>query len=115
MFENLRLYIDNIARLVELLGVMIMFVGLCLAVWKAIRALPNFSQADYIDIRQLVGKSILLGLEVLILADIMATVVTTPTLNSVTVLAGIVLIRTFLSWSLQVELEGRLPWQKKTD
>lgn len=111
MFENLRYFIDNIARFVELLGVMIMFIGLCLAV----RSLPNFSQAVYLDIRQLVGKSILLGLEVLILADIMATVVTTPTLDSVIVLAGIVLIRTFLSWSLQVELEGRLPWQKKTD
>lgn len=115
MFENLRYFIDNIARFVELLGVMIMFVGLCLAVWRAVRSLPNFSQAVYLDIRQLVGKSILLGLEVLILADIMATVVTTPTLDSVIVLAGIVLIRTFLSWSLQVELEGRLPWQKKTD
>lgn len=59
------------------------------------------------------GKSILLGLEVLIAADIMATVVTEPTLRSVLVLGFIVLIRTFLSLSLQVELEGKFPWQKE--
>ena len=54
-----------------------------------------------------------MGLEVLIAADIMATVVTEPTLRRVLVLGIIVLIRTFLSLSLQVELEGRFPWQKE--
>jgi uncharacterized membrane protein len=58
------------------------------------------------------GKSILLGLEILIAADIMATVVDDPTLKSVFILGLIVLIRTFLSLSLQVEVEGRFPWQK---
>ena len=68
---------------------------------------------SYIQLRQTLGKSILLGLEILIAADIMATVVTDPTMRSVTVLGLIVLIRTFLSLSLQVELEGRFPWQGK--
>ena len=59
------------------------------------------------------GRSILLGLEFLVAADIIHTVAVDPTLQSLSVLAGIVLIRTFLSFSLEVEIEGRWPWQKR--
>lgn len=58
------------------------------------------------------GAAILLGLEFLVAADIINTVAVEPTLNSVIVLAGIVLIRTFLSFSLEMEIEGRFPWQR---
>lgn len=108
-------YIDLISKMVEFVGVLIMVVGLLIALYKAILAIGHFTQATYLDIRQAVGKSILLGLEVLIAADIMATVVTEPTIQDVIVLGAIVLIRTFLSLSLQVELEGRFPWQKKRE
>lgn len=114
--ESLVHYIDIIAKVVETLGVLIMFLGLLLALIKAAKTTltrRSFSHETYLALRQGVGKSILLGLEVLIAADIMATVVTTPTLRSVVVLGAIVLIRTFLSLSLQVELEGRFPWQKQ--
>lgn len=57
------------------------------------------------------GRAILLGLELLVAADIINTVAIDPTLESLAVLAGIVLIRTFLSLSLEVEIEGRWPWQ----
>ena len=60
------------------------------------------------------GKTILLGLEVLVAADIIHTVIIDPTLDQVFALGVIVLIRTFLSFSLMVELEGRLPWRKET-
>ena len=113
MIAYLAHYIDIIAKTIEFLGVLIMVAGLLFAVYLAVRSIHNFTHQTYLEIRQAVGKSILLGLEVLIAADIMATVVTTPTLRSVTVLGFIVLIRTFLSLSLQVELEGRFPWQKK--
>lgn len=109
---NIVHYIDLIARIVEAIGVLTMFLGLLFALGKAVICLPHLNHALYLDIRQAVGKSILLGLEVLIAADIMATVVTEPTLKSVIILGCIVLIRTFLSLSLQVELEGRFPWQK---
>ena len=109
---NIVHYIDWIAKIVEGIGVLIMFLGLLFALGKAIISLPHLNHSLYIEIRQGVGKSILLGLEVLIAADIMATVVTKPTLKSVIILGCIVLIRTFLSLSLQVELEGRFPWQK---
>jgi uncharacterized membrane protein len=59
-----------------------------------------------------VGRSILLGLEFLVAADIINTVAIDPSLESLAVLAGIVLIRTFLSFALEVEIEGQLPWQR---
>jgi len=65
--------------------------------------------------RQQLGRSILLGLELLVAADIIRTVALTPTLTSVAVLAGIVLIRTFLSFSLELEITGRWPWQNRPD
>jgi len=58
-----------------------------------------------------VGKALLLGLEILVAADIIRTVALEATLNSVIVLGLLVLIRTFLSWALVVEIEGRWPWQ----
>lgn len=112
MIEYLVVLIDLIAKIVEFIGVMIMFLGLFMAFCQALYKKP-LTGDSYSQIRISVGKSILLGLEVLIAADIMATVVTEPTLDRVIVLACIVLIRTFLSLSLQVELEGHFPWHKK--
>jgi uncharacterized membrane protein len=62
--------------------------------------------------RQQLGRSILLGLEFLVAADIIRTVAVTPDARSVAVLGGIVLIRTFLSFSLELEVTGYWPWQK---
>lgn len=61
--------------------------------------------------RQGVGRALLLGLEILVAADIIRTVAISPTFTSVGVLALIVLIRTFLSWTLELELEGSWPWR----
>ena len=115
MIEVLAEYIDLVAKIVEVLGVLIMFFGLFYAFFRAFRMTGGLNHDTYVEIRQTVGKSILLGLEVLIAADIMATVVTEPTLRGVAVLGVIVIIRTFLSLSLEVELEGRFPWQKKRE
>jgi uncharacterized membrane protein len=67
----------------------------------------------YSSYRQDIGRAILLGLEFLIAGDIIRTVVVAPTIQNVLVLGLIVLIRTFLSLSLQLEIEGRLPWQRE--
>src|SRR5438094_5610922 len=66
----------------------------------------------YMPYRQDVGRAILLGLEFLIAGDLIRTVVVAPTMQNVVVLGLIVLIRTFLSLSLQLEIEGRLPWRR---
>ena len=75
--------------------------------------LSKTTEDKYTLVRQKIGKAILLGLEILVAADIISTIVTEPTLDHVLILGLIVLIRTFLSLSLQVELEGRFPWQAK--
>ena len=71
-------------------------------------------QADmvtYTEFRNRIGRALLLGLEILVAADIIRTVVLEPTLNNVVVLGLLVVIRTFLSWSLVLEIEERWPWQ----
>ena len=72
-------------------------------------------EQGYRQYRQRLGRAILLGLELLVAGDIIRTVAVTPTFESAGVLAVIVLIRTFLSFSLEVELEGRWPWSKGGD
>ena len=67
--------------------------------------------ATYTEFRNRIGRALLLGLEILVAADIIRTVVLEPTLNNVVVLGLLVLIRTFLSWSLVLEIEERWPWQ----
>lgn len=69
----------------------------------------------YAAYRQGLGRAILLGLELLVAGDIIRTVAISPTFASVGVLGVIVLVRTFLSFSLEVELQGRWPWQRRRD
>jgi uncharacterized membrane protein len=76
---------------------------------------PGWTGDPYRRLRQDIGRGILLGLEFLVAADIIRTVAVEPTLDGVLVLGLIVLIRTFLSMALQVELEGRLPWRPARD
>ncbi|MDB2385014.1 DUF1622 domain-containing protein [Polaribacter sp.] len=111
--ENAKEYIDYIATITEFIGVIIIFLGSLYAIGKFFFQLKKSTVNSYVRLRQDVGKAILLGLEILIAADIMATIVTEPTIKSVCILGLIIIIRTFLSLSLQVELEGKFPWEKK--
>ncbi|MBD1397736.1 DUF1622 domain-containing protein [Pontibacter sp. JH31] len=111
--HDFRLYIEYIARVIEAIGVLIIAVGAAIALFRFIFPLQGNTHRSYRKLRHDLGKAILLGLEILVAADIIATVVTEPTMDRVLTLGLIVLIRTFLSISLQVELEGRLPWQQK--
>ncbi len=99
----------------EIAGVVLIIGGLLIASARYVLAAKNASVPRYQRYRQDLGRAILLGLEVLVAADIVRTVAFTPTLDSVIVLAMIVAIRTFLSWSLALELEGRWPWQRATE
>ena len=110
--DNFKIYVDYISSMVEMIGVLTIFLGALYSLFVFFISVSKKKVNSYIQLRQTLGKSILLGLEILIAADIMATVVTDPTMKTVAVLGVIVLIRTFLSLSLQVELEGRFPWQK---
>ena len=104
-----------ISRGIELSGVIILVLGLLTATLRFIFRGTSESEdiSPYQQYRRDMGQGILLGLEVLVAADIISTVTISPTLESVFVLAIIVLVRTFLSFSISLEVDGRFPWQKK--
>ena len=103
-----------VTRIVELTGVAIIAFGAFGTLLIFLYRLASGSDRDeaVADLRSSLGRAILLGLEFLVAADIINTVAVQPTLGSVAVLAGIVAIRTFLSFSLETEIEGRWPWQR---
>jgi len=105
----------TVSRILELGGVAIIAIGALLTLAQFILQLARKTDVPtaIASFRSTLGRAILLGLEFLIAADIISTVAVTPTLMSVAVLAGIVAIRTFLSFSLELEIEGRWPWQRK--
>ena len=105
-------WIEAAGRAVDAAGVIAVVMGAVLATVFALTRLVRRQGEVYGRFRRFLGRSILLGLELLVAADIIRTVAVTPTLESVGVLAFIVLIRTFLSWSLELEITGRWPWQK---
>lgn len=104
--------IELIGKGVDAGGVAVIVVGVVAASVVAAQRSHRREPGTYRRYRQQLGRSILLGLELLVAADIIRTVAVTPSLGSVLVLAIIVAIRTFLSFSLELEITGRWPWQK---
>ena len=105
--------VEAVGKGIDAAGVGVIVVGGLAATAVAGIRLVGREVDTYRRYRQQLGRSILLGLELLVAADIIRTVAVTPTLTSVAVLAGIVLIRTFLSFSLELEITGRWPWQNR--
>lgn len=112
---------DTVDQMMHVIATGIEIAGVGVIVFSALLAATLFLQrglrgsgwnAAYEGFRANLGRGILLGLELLVAADIIGTVAVTPTFESLGVLAAIVLIRTFLSVSLEVEIEGRWPWQR---
>jgi uncharacterized membrane protein len=102
--------IETVGKFVETAGVTVMVVGIILALARF--ALAHGKNDAYAQSRRSIGRSILLGLELLVAGDIIRTVAVSPNFTSVGVLALIVLVRTFLSFTLEVEINGRWPWQR---
>jgi uncharacterized membrane protein len=105
---------DHVAQGFEALGAAILVVGV---VWSFVLAVVAWRRSGqpakaYLVLRQAFGGTLLLGLEVLVAADLVRTVAVAPTLDNVLVLGLIVLIRTFLSFSLEIEIEGIVPWRR---
>lgn len=109
-------WVHLVTRIVEIVGTAIIVAGSFAALGVFLVRLLRATAPREVLVarcRSSLGQSILLGLEFLVAADIINTVAIEPTIRSLVVLAGIVLIRTFLSFSLEVEIEGRWPWQKR--
>jgi uncharacterized membrane protein len=104
---------ELVVKAFEVAGVAILAIGSLIALVRATAALLGGDRRSaYEQARQDVGRAVLLGLEVLIIADIVQTITVDPTLESGLNLAIIVLVRTFLSFSLEIELEGDVPWHR---
>jgi uncharacterized membrane protein len=103
-----------VSGLIELAGISVLVGGILAAMLRALATVIRTREEDvaFRTFRSDVGKSILIGLEFLVAADIIQSVAITRTFQSVGVLGLIVLIRTFLSWSLEVEVSGTWPWRR---
>lgn len=106
--------VSDVVRVVEAIGAGIMVAGGAWAFTRFALAAqrPETRAGSYDRLRRELGRSILLGLEVLIVADIVRTIVVDSTLESVAVLGVIVVIRILLSFSLEVEMDGMWPWSR---
>jgi uncharacterized membrane protein len=108
------LWVEYATLFIEALAVLIIVVAIVVALTRYLLRYAD-QQSDkeelYHGLKVSLGKALLLGLEVLVAADIIHTVALEATLESVLVLGLLVVIRTFLSWALLVEIEGRWPWQ----
>lgn len=105
--------IDTIGKAIDLVGVVAIVLGSLYASVSFVLDLLNRRDSPYRLYRRRLGRAILLGLEFLIAGDIIRTVAISPTFDSVAILAMIILVRSFLSLELELEIERRWPWQRK--
>ena len=105
-------WVSNVVKVIEVVGMAIMVIGSLIALTMGVvgACRTTTREASYERTRRDLGRAILLGLEVLIIADIVRTIVVEPTFESVLVLGAIVIIRIILSFSLEVEMTGTWPW-----
>jgi uncharacterized membrane protein len=104
------LAIRLVGTAIEAFGVFIIVAGIA---WSTLRgAFSRLNEVAYDRYKTSIGRSLLLGLEVLVAADIVKTVALDLNFTSLGLLAGLVVVRTFLSWSLFLEIEGHWPWQR---
>jgi uncharacterized membrane protein len=108
-------WMENVVKAFEIAGVLILAIGSVVTLAASALTLRQGRErrGAYARARRGIGRSILLGLEVLIIADIVQTITIDPTVESAITLGIIVLVRTFLSFSLEIELDGALPWRRQ--
>lgn len=115
--ENVLAVVKLVSLGIEILAIAIIVVAIVVATGRYLLSMVarTGDKNPYGEYKGRLGRSLLLGLEILVAADVIRTVALEPTLESVAVLGLLVLIRTFLSWSLVVEIEGRWPWQRRKE
>ena len=113
--EFIRDLLGFIGLIVDVMGVLIVFVGAGRAIKRYFDSSLDGDNNAFMLMRQDLGRAILLGLEFLVAGDIIRTVSVSPTLDNVIVLGLIIIIRTLLSFSLELELQGQWPWQRNRE
>ena len=107
---------EDISEWIEIVAIAVITVAVVLAFVVGLRAVRTVGLSESVErVKQTVGRGLLLGLDLLIAADVIRTVTLEPTLENVAALGLLVLVRTFLAWSLMVELHGRWPWQRSAE
>ncbi len=113
--KTLEPVVDHAIRVIgsgiEIFGVLIIVTGIAWSTYRQLRQRISEQESEVYKIR--IGRSLLLGLEVLVAADIVKTIAHELTSMSLILLAGLVLVRTFLSWTLVLVIDGRWPWQRE--
>lgn len=106
---------QDISEWIEIVAIAVIVVAVVAGFAVGLRSIRPHGLADAVErVKRVVGHGLLLGLDLLIAADVIRTVTLEPTLENVAALGLLVLVRTFLSWSLMVELEGQWPWQRSS-
>ena len=112
MPESLVDVLSVIVQVLEVCGAGFLIIGFSIDTVRWVKAMSKIGQADARHkYRRRLGRSILIGLDLLVAATIIQTVIVTPSVEGVGVLALMVLIRTFLGWTIALEINGRWPWQ----
>lgn len=111
----IRELIECAAQAIEIFAVVIIVIAIAHGSVRYVFRLQSKAKDAYELYKAELGKALLLGLEFLVAADIIRTVALEPTLQNVMILGLLVIIRTFLSWSLVVEIEGHWPWRRKAE
>jgi uncharacterized membrane protein len=113
--EQFREWIELAAQSIEILAVVIMALFILIGTSRWVFHSTKKIEGAYERYRQVLGKTLLVGLELLVAADIIRTVALDLTMLNIALLGGLVVVRTFLGWTLTVEVEGRWPWQKEKE
>ena len=112
MAEQIASYLERGADFISLFAVLIIVVGFVLASVRYAKRFRKEARAQsFSQFKVDLGRALLLGLEILVLSDVIETITVKPTFGSLAVLAFLVVVRTVVSWTLTLETEGRWPWQ----
>ena len=112
MTEQILEYLGQAGIAISLFAVAVIIIGFAIAAWHYASRFREMTQENNFNLFKVeLGGALMLGLEILVLADLIETITVKPTFLSLALLATIIIVRTAVSWSLTLETEGRWPWQ----
>ena len=112
MIERVLEFLQQAGVAISLFAVAVIVVGFAVAAWRYARRFRNTTHENNFDVfKGELGIALSVGLEVLVLAEVIRTITISPTFSSLAILLAVVVVRTAVSWNLTLSIEGRLPWQ----
>ncbi len=113
MLEHILQALEHAGGLINLFAVAVILAGFMIAVGSYVQRFEGFGAGEnFSKFKIELGRALTLGLEILVVADVIETITVEPTFSSLAVLAALVVVRTAVSWTLALEIEGRWPWQQ---